>query len=445
MRAGLLAPNLEPLARTMPLRDLSERTARQREQTLNKARVVPSYERAIIGIVLLLAFVALFEVLNALLPARSPRSGVSGPATQDTNLSETLQARVTKAAEEESTSAADAGGAQRPHQRLELLVTRGSLKGQQIVVTPGSLTMAGAATHYRVGDEVMVEHTHGPQGDHFVITDFVRLKPLLWLGLAFALSTLAVGRWKGFYSLIATAFSFVVIMHFILPQILAGRDPVLVTVIGSIILMGCTIYVVYGWQMQTHAAAGGLFLSLILTAFLAALFVNWSRLHGLSADEATFLMMESDTPIDFRGLLLSGIIIGAVGVLYDVAVTQASAIFRMTEIDPHLGWRDLFRYGMKIGRDHIAGMVNTLVLAYVGASLPFLLLFTLYAEPFLLTVNRAFIAEEIVRTLVGSLGLIATVPLTSLLASWLASSRSTVSNTALAETSAPPNSKTHPG
>jgi len=389
---------------------------------VRKEEPARSFERAIIGIVVLLVFVVLFEVSSTIDPPGT--SKLDGPELpiQEAGLSETLQAKVTRVLEERPENAEDH---RQPYQKLELMVTHGSLKGQHIVVEHGLLTLTTAATQYKAGDQVLVQYTHGPQRDRFVITDFIRLKSLFWLGVGFALITLVVGRWKGLFSLIGTLFSFVIILRFILPQILAGRDPVLVSIIGSVILMGCTLYIVYGWEMQTHAAASGLFLSLVLTALLAALFVNWSRLSGFGADESTFLMIASDTPINPRGLLLSGIIIGTLGVLDDVAVGQASAIFRLSAVDPDLDWRSLFEHGMKIGRDHIAGMVNTLVLAYVGASLPFLLLFTLYSEPFLQTINREFIAEEIVRTLVGSIGLIATVPLTSLLASWLASSQTT--------------------
>ncbi len=387
---------------------------------MRKRKPARPFERALVGIVVVLAFLVLFEVSGAIPPSKTHDLDPTEPPTQETDRSETLRARVTKVLEEGSANAREP---QQLYQKLEIVVTQGSLEGQHVVVEQGLLTLATGATRYRVGDQVLVEYTHGPQAEHFVITDFIRLRSLFWLALGFVLVTLAVGRWKGLFSLIGTLFSFVIIMRFILPQILAGRDPVVVSVIGSVVLMGVSLYIVYGWELQTHAAAGGLFLSLVLTALLAALFVNYTRLSGFGADEAAFLMMTSDIPIDPRGLVLSGIIIGALGVLDDIAVGQASAIFRLSAVNPRLSQRSLFEHGMKIGRDHIAGMVNTLVLAYVGASLPFLLLFTIYSEPFLQTVNRGFIAKEIVRTLVGSLGLISAVPLTSLLASWLASSQ----------------------
>jgi uncharacterized membrane protein len=152
--------------------------------------------------------------------------------------------------------------------------------------------------------------------------------------------------------------------------------------------------------------------------------VGWARLSGLSSDEAIFLVQTSGVQINLRGLLLGGIIIGCLGVLEDVAIGQCSAIFELGVASPNLSWGELFRRGMNVGRDHIAASVNTLVLAYAGASLPLLLLFSVDPEPVAHLVNRELIAEEIVRTLVGSMGLVMAVPLTSILASWAVSVRS---------------------
>jgi len=179
------------------------------------------------------------------------------------------------------------------------------------------------------------------------------------------------------------------------------------------------LYFVYGWNLKSHTAVIGLVLSLVLTGLLAVWFVDWTRLSGIGSEDAWYLQA-AGWEIDPRGLLLAGILIGALGVLDDVAVGQASAVFELHRANPELGWRELFRRGMNIGRDHIASMVNTLVLAYVGAGLPLLLLFSIYTEPLSLTVSREVIAEEIVRTLAGSLGLLAGVPLTTLIASLLA-------------------------
>jgi len=184
-------------------------------------------------------------------------------------------------------------------------------------------------------------------------------------------------------------------------------------------LLAGTTYLIYGWTLKAHAAMVGMLLSLVLTGVLAWLFVEWARLTGLS-EESAYLVMELGPGVNLQGLVLGGIIIGSLGVLDDICVGQASAAFELAQANPSLGRMALFRHVLTIGRDHIAAMVNTLLLAYVGASMPLVLVLSVYAEPLLLRLNREPIAEEIVRTLVGSIGLVLAVPITSLIASLLA-------------------------
>jgi uncharacterized membrane protein len=163
-----------------------------------------------------------------------------------------------------------------------------------------------------------------------------------------------------------------------------------------------------------------MFLSLTLTGVLAWLFVGWTRLSGLGMEESAFLVMAFGSDINLRGLVLGGIIIGSLGVLDDICVGQASAVFELISANPELSWLDLFRSVLNIGTDHIAAMVNTLLLAYVGGAMPLMLAFTIYQESLLRRINREPIAEEIVRTLAGSAGLVLAVPITGLIASLLA-------------------------
>jgi uncharacterized membrane protein len=186
------------------------------------------------------------------------------------------------------------------------------------------------------------------------------------------------------------------------------------------VLLAIPTYLTYGWNPKSHAAMAGMMLSLALTAVMAWLFVGWTRLTGLSVEESSYLVLELGPNLNFRGLVLGGIIIGSLGVLDDICVGQASAVFELANTNRELGWRDLFRSSLNIGRDHIAAMVNTLLLAYVGASMPLMLVFTIYQEPIWRRVNREPITEEIVRTLVGSVGLILAVPITGLIASLMA-------------------------
>ncbi len=234
---------------------------------------------------------------------------------------------------------------------------------------------------------------------------------------------LLISRWKGLRSLLSMAFSLWVIISYIIPHILAGEDPVRVSIIGSAILLGVTLYLTYGWNLKTHSAVLGMVFVLVITGTLAYIFVVFTRLTGAGDENALFLIQMLDSRINLRGLLLGGMIIGALGVLDDLVTTQASAVFELHGANPGLGFRGLYNAAMRIGQDHVAATVNTLVLAYAGASLPMLLMFSLGRGDYGYLVNFSFVAEEIVRTLVGSLGLVAAVPLTTVIAAGLALNR----------------------
>ncbi|MCP4610375.1 MAG: YibE/F family protein, partial [Planctomycetes bacterium] len=311
-------------------------------------------------------------------------------------------------------------GITQPYQRLLLYVESGSLAGQEIVVEEGTINIISQDRLFHPGDRVYVQRAVGPNGDRFYVSDFVRTTPLLLIALLFLGLVLLVGRGRGARSLSGTLFSLIVIFFFILPQIIAGRDPVLVSIGGAIVLLAVSTYLTYGWNFKAHAAIVGMMLSLVLTGVLAWLFVSWTRLTGLSVEEGAYLVMELGPGIDLQGLVLGGIIIGTLGVLDDICVGQSSAVFELINANRELTWRELFHSSMNIGRDHIAAMVNTLMLAYVGASMPLMLVFGIYQQPLWQRINREPIAEEIVRTLVGSVGLVLAVPITGLIASLMA-------------------------
>jgi uncharacterized membrane protein len=358
--------------------------------------------------------VLIFALLAAIAGQQTPGGPSSFLAAGE---SETLRASVVEVLEKGTVAR---GEFEQPFQRLRLHLTRGALDGQEVEVEHGLLGLTNQARSFRAGDRVLVEHTRTLNSeDVFYITDYVRTGPLLWLTLLFVAATLLLSGWQGVRSLLGMGVSLVVIVGFVVPRILDGWDPVTVAILGSVVMMGVSLCLVYGWRRKTHVAVAGLFLSLILTGFLANWFVGWIRLSGFGAEEAGFLQV-AGVQLDLQGLLLAGIIIGTLGALDDVAIGQSSSIFELSRANPSLDWRALLRHGMVIGRDHVAAMVNTLLLAYVGAALPLLLLFSVYSESLGTTLNREIIAEEIVRTLVGSLGLLAGVPLTSLIAALVA-------------------------
>lgn len=331
--------------------------------------------------------------------------------------SELLRARVVEVLEER---VLDQGEVSQPYQLLRLNITSGSLTGQELTVEYGSLVFTNESRLFRKGDRVLVERTSTMEGDDvFHVTDYVRTGPLLWLTFLFIAATLLLSGWQGLRSLMGMGVSLAVIFAFIVPQILAGRNPLVVAILGSVVMMGISLYLVYGWNSKTHVAVAGLLLSLIVTGLLAVWSVNWTRLSGFGAEEAGFLQV-AGVQLDTRGLLLAGIIIGTLGALDDIAIGQSSTIFELSKANERLTWQALFKHGMTVGRDHIAAMVNTLLLAYVGAALPLVLMFWVFTESLGVTLNREIIAEEIVRTLVGSLGLLAGVPLTSVIAAFVA-------------------------
>jgi uncharacterized membrane protein len=361
--------------------------------------------------------VGIFGILAAIAGSGSP-GGDGAPLAPGE--SEILRARVVEVLEEGELAQ---GEISQPYQLLRLDVTSGSLEGQELTVEYGSLVATNESRLFREGDRVLVERTHTMEGsDVFHVTDYVRSGPLLWLTLLFVAATVLLSGWQGLRSLMGMGVSLVVIVTFIVPQILAGRNPVVVAVLGSVVMMGISLYLVYGWNSKTHVAVAGLLMSLIVTGILAVWAVNWTRLSGFGAEEAGFLQV-AGVQLDTRGLLLAGIIIGTLGALDDIAIGQSSTIAELSKANPNLTWQALFRHGMTVGRDHIAAMVNTLLLAYIGAALPLVLMFTVFSEPLGFTINREIIAEEIVRTLVGSIGLLAGVPLTSIVAAYAARRR----------------------
>jgi len=371
----------------------------------------------------LLVLVVLAVAIVVVMPRLGQQpTGQDGLATPEQPLvsgeTETMPARVVEVLEEGTVELV--GGSLQPYQRLLLRVESGSLAGQEVEVEEGTVNIIGQERLFRPGDRVYLERAVGPQGDRLYISDIVRTGPLFWIMVLFIGLVVLVGRGKGLRSLVGTLFSLAVIFTFVLPQIIAGRDPVGVSIVGSIVLLAISTYLVYGWNPKAHAAVAGMMLSLVLTGVLAWLFVEWTRLTGLSVEESSYLVIELGSDLNFRGLVLGGIIIGSLGVLDDICVGQASAVFELVNANRDLGWTELFRRSFNIGRDHIAAMVNTLLLAYVGASMPLLLVFSIYQEPIWRRINREPIAEEIVRTLVGSMGLVLAVPITGLIASLLA-------------------------
>ncbi|MGH3828634.1 MAG: YibE/F family protein [Pseudonocardiaceae bacterium] len=274
---------------------------------------------------------------------------------------------------------------------------------------------------FAVGDRVVLAYTGGNPSDagSYQIQDFQRGTSMLWLAALFAAAVLLLGRWRGLASLLALGFSFLVLVVYLFPAILTGENPVVVGVLAASVIMFGVLYLTHGISAQTSSAVLGTVLSLALIGLLGSAFAVATRLTGLDDDTAKLIGVLGHG-IDARGLLLAGMVIGALGVLDDVTVTQTSAVWELRQANPELGARALYTAALRIGRDHISSAVNTLVLAYTGAALPVLLLFALSGQSFAALVTTQDVAQEVVRTVVGGIGLVAAVPITTGIAALVA-------------------------
>ncbi|MFI6059476.1 YibE/F family protein [Streptomyces sp. NPDC051286] len=318
-----------------------------------------------------------------------------------------------------TTPLGDGGAGQEPGlcERVTVEVTTGHDKGRTFV----EIVQPDAPRQLRKDQGVVVAYApDAPHDLQYSVTDVNRKFPMALLAGIFALAVVVVGRMRGLMALVALAVSFAVLTLFILPAILQGSNPLLVAVVGASAIMLIALYMCHGLTARTSVAVIGTLISLLLIGLLGSLFIGWASLTG-NTDDNTGLIHGLYPHIDMSGLLLAGVIIGSLGVLDDVTVTQTSAVWELHQADPTMGARKLYRAGIRIGRDHIASVVNTLVLAYAGAALPLLLLFSIAQSSVGTVANSELVAEEIVRTLVGSIGLVASVPVTTVLAALVVS------------------------
>ena len=280
---------------------------------------------------------------------------------------------------------------------------------------------------FAVNDAVVLNYSGGNPnaGVSYQLVDFQRKVPLALLAALFAIVVLVLGRWQGLKAIGALVISFLVLVFFVLPAILDGSNPLLVGICGAGVIMFVVLYLTHGLSARTSAAVLGTMVSLAMIGGLGALWAAIANLTGLDEETATVVGILGHS-IDTRGLLLAGVIIGALGVLDDVTVTQTSAVWELRAANPALTSRELYAAGLRIGRDHVASAVNTLVMAYAGAALPLLLYSSVSGVGIANIVSSQSIAQEIVRTLVGSIGLVAAVPITTALAAVVASQEPTL-------------------
>lgn len=302
-------------------------------------------------------------------------------------------------------------------QTLGLTIENGHEKGKDVAVQ----FMAGAhgsEAAYELGEKVIVQKiTATKESVQYQIIDRYRMDFIGYIFILFLLIVVFIAGKKGIGSILGMFFSLFVLVGMIAPLIIAGYNPLLVSIGGALIIMVLSIYLAHGISKQTTSAIISTFIALVLSGLLSFLFVEISKLTGVGSEDSYSLQFGLST-IDLKGLLLGGIIIGTLGILDDITTSQAAIVFELHKANAELSYRSLVRKGLNVGREHVAALVNTLFLVYAGVSLGLFVIFVLnpLKQPTWVLLNYQSVSEEIVRALVGSIVLILAVPLSTVIA-----------------------------
>lgn len=303
-------------------------------------------------------------------------------------------------------------------QKLTLKILDKDKKGDIIVVENGGGIDLQESQLYKKGDILVVVETKVADKEQYYIQDRYRLPGLLGMVVFFLVLTLIFTGKQGIGSMLGLIASVGVLTGYLVPSLLGGQNPILVTFIASFSIVTLTIFISHGFRVRTVIAFASMNITLILAYIISAFFVYLSHMFGVGSEDTFYLASVVNVDLDLRGILLASVIVGMLGVLDDVAVAQAATIDEIKRANPKTKFKQLYKAGMSVGRDHIASLVNTLALAYVGSSLPLFLLLYINSSnvPIWVTLNSEFIGQELVRTLSGSIAIILAVPITSFIA-----------------------------
>lgn len=305
------------------------------------------------------------------------------------------------------------------YQMLTLNLSGGQDARQTVQVEQTTTLDNAQSSRYRVGDKLVLGLIDTEQMKNYVIVDRYRLPAVMLISGLFMLLAILLGRWRGVSSLIGLGATGLVLIYFIAPQILSGKDPFLVSLVGAGLIVLTTMFVAHGIKLRIQIAALSTLITLTIAAVMAYLAVKSAGLFGLGQADAFVLGVGYFGNLDLKGVLLGGIIISVLGVLDDITTSQTAAIEELHKADPTMSAKQLYSAGLSIGREHIASLINTLILVYAGASLPlFLLLTAATNQPVWVLINSEYMAEEIIRAVIGSAALIAAVPISSYFAAW---------------------------
>lgn len=295
-------------------------------------------------------------------------------------------------------------------QDISVQILEGQKKGQVVTVENDHLILEKGDTFYLL-------HTIDTDGtEYYSVQEHYRLPQVLFFVALFLVAALFFGGIQGLRGLLSLIGSFLLILYVLLPGVLHGYSPVLVTTIVASIIIVFGSYVTHGFNKTTSSAVIGMIVTVLFTGLLAYIAVHWAKLSGFESEESVYLNINTGGTIDFQGLLLGGIMIGLLGVLYDVAIGQAISVEELHRVAPHVPKKTIYQRAIRMGREHIGALVNTLAIAYVGAALPLLLYFYISDTSSVATIaNREIFSAEIIRTMIGSIGLILAVPITTLI------------------------------
>lgn len=325
--------------------------------------------------------------------------------------SELIKSRVVEvsATETRKLSGTDVTG---EFQIVTAVFLEGSQSGREVTFENDFIQLAEGDIFY------LLRSVHGFEGtETFAVSEPYRMPAILLFSSLFVVAVLVIGGKQGLRGLVALAGSLALIGYMLLPGILAGYSPVLISIVVSSLIIILGSYITHGFNRTTTTAVLGMVTTILFVGALSYFAIGYAKLSGFGSEEAVYLNFNTRGSIDFAGLLLGGILIGLLGVLYDAAISQSIAIEELARIAPHVSRKAIYVRALRIGREHIGALVDTLAIAYVGVSLPHILLFYVSdTSGFAATINTEHFATEIIRTMIGSIGLVLAVPITTLIA-----------------------------
>ncbi len=346
--------------------------------------------------------------------ALAQEATISNDSSMDTQpqeiVQETMRGLILEVVDEGSR---DVYGQQQKYAVYKVRITHGSKKGEEVDVLTG---LYEESEPFVPGDKILILYSKDSTGQEaFYITDYTRINPLVFLVVTFILFTILVAKRWGIAVLLSLIFSLAIVMRFVLPQIAKGTNPILISILGALVILPVIFYLPHGINRKTTIALISAVISVVFVGILATIFMAVAKITGFGSEEALFLQYAKGGIVNIKGLLLAGIVLGSLGILESITLSQASVVFELKKSQEKLDATETFHTSLALGHDHITASINTLAFLYTGATLPMLVLLVENPVTTFEIVNSEFLAEEILRTLVSGIGLILSVPLVTLL------------------------------